>query len=60
MSTMPVDAPPILGADSAGMLMTPEEFDAVAEGHTYESSLLPGFIVPLDRILAAADRFAEK
>ena len=32
----------------------------VAEGNTYESPLLPGFVVPLDRILAAADRFAEK
>jgi len=30
----------------------------VAEGQTYESTLLPGFLVPLDRILAAADRFA--
>lgn len=32
----------------------------VVEGHTYQSPLLPGFIVPLQRILAAADRFAEE
>jgi Uma2 family endonuclease len=32
----------------------------VAEGHTYESPLLPGFTVPLARILAAADRFADE
>jgi Uma2 family endonuclease len=31
----------------------------VAEGHTYESPLLPGFVVPLARILASADRFAD-
>ena len=31
----------------------------VAEGHTYEPPLLPGFVIPLDRILAAADRYAE-
>ena len=85
MSTLPADASPILGPESAGMLMTPEEFDAVNDydenyryelihgvlvvnpipnpeetGHTYESPLLPGFIVPLDRILAVADQFAEK
>jgi Uma2 family endonuclease len=31
----------------------------VAEGHAYESPLLPGFVAPLARILAAADRFAD-
>lgn len=30
----------------------------VNASETYESSLLPGFIVPLDRILASADRYA--
>jgi Uma2 family endonuclease len=32
----------------------------VAQGRTYEPPLLPGFVIPLDRILAAADRFAEE
>ena len=33
MGPHPIDAsaPPILGAESAGMLMTPEEFDEVME-----------------------------
>jgi len=31
----------------------------IAESNTYESTLLPGFIVPLARILASADRRAE-
>jgi len=30
------------------------------EGQTYESSLLPGFEVPLARLLAAADQFSPK
>src|SRR5579872_4131371 len=32
----------------------------IAEGSTYESPILPGFVVPLDRILAAADRRAQR
>jgi len=31
----------------------------IPETQTYESPLLPGFVVPLDRILASADRYAE-
>jgi Uma2 family endonuclease len=48
MSLLPLDtdAPPVLGPASAGMLMTPEEFDAVAEyddGYRYE--LIRGVLV---------------
>jgi len=31
----------------------------IPETHTYESPLLPGFVVPLDRILQSADRHAN-
>jgi Uma2 family endonuclease len=31
----------------------------IPEGKTYTSPLLPGFVVPLDRLLIAADRLAE-
>ena len=31
----------------------------IPEENTYESPLLPGFVVPLDRILQSADRHAE-
>lgn len=31
----------------------------VSEGQTYESKLLPGFVVPLGEILAVADRWAD-
>ncbi len=48
MSPLPIDAsaPPILGPESAGMLMTPEEFDEVTEsddGFRYE--LIRGVLV---------------
>jgi Uma2 family endonuclease len=33
--------------------------EVISEGMTYESPLLPGFVVPLGRILAAADRRAQ-
>ena len=36
----------------------PEEL-VIRAGQTYESPLLPGFQVPLDRLLQAADRWAE-
>jgi len=32
----------------------------IVEGSTYESPILPGFVVPLARILAAADRRAQQ
>lgn len=31
----------------------------IAEGQTYESPLLPGFILPLDRLLARADEWSR-
>jgi Uma2 family endonuclease len=38
----------------------PQETERVIqEAQTYESLLLPGFVIPLGRILAAADRLAE-
>jgi Uma2 family endonuclease len=46
MSTVPVDAELVLGPESAGILMTPEEFDAVEdydECYTYE--LIHGVLV---------------
>lgn len=36
-----------------------EREKVIPEPHSYESPLLPGFVVPLDRILASADRHAE-
>ena len=36
----------------------PEE-QVIAENHTYQSPLLPGFEVPLAQLLAAADRLAQ-
>jgi Uma2 family endonuclease len=46
MSTLPANAPPILGAESAGMLMTPDEFDAVTEyDENYRYELIHGVLV---------------
>src|SRR6516162_1863153 len=46
MSTVPVDAELVLGQDSAGILMTPEEFDAVAEyDENYRYELIHGVLV---------------
>ena len=49
-----------IGPDSAGMLLTPEEFDATTDYDDFESRLLPGFRVPVAMILASADMFAER
>ncbi len=46
MSLLPADAPPVLGLDSAGILMTPEEFDAVEEyDECYRYELIHGVLV---------------
>jgi len=46
MSTLPADAPPVLGLESAGMLMTPEEFDAVTDyDENFRYELIHGVLV---------------
>jgi hypothetical protein len=59
--------PIVVNPDMAGVRMSPEEFDlavsptgerTVAEHEVYETPLLPGFALPLARILAAADEWA--
>lgn len=46
MSTVPVDQDPIVGPESAGVLMTPEEFDAIEEyDENYRYELVHGVLV---------------
>lgn len=46
MSTLPADAPAVLGIESSGMLMTPEEFDAVTEyDENYRYELIHGVLI---------------
>src|SRR4029077_780095 len=48
MSQLPIDtiAPPVLGPESAGMLLTPEEFDQVTEyDDSYRYELIRGVLV---------------
>lgn len=60
-----------LGPELAGSLMTPAEFDAaevgdelyaklvVREGEVYMPPLLPGFELPVSRLLAEADMLEQ-
>src|SRR6266446_530031 len=46
MSTVPADAPAILGLESAGLLMTADEFDAITEyDENYRYELIHGVLV---------------
>ena len=61
----PISGRPIprIGPESAGILMTPEEFDAideiiVNEQGIYTTTLLPGFELKLAEILGEADKWS--
>ena len=48
-----------IGPDTARAILQAEQEIVIREGGTYRTPLLPGFELPLDRLLAKADDYSK-